>query len=169
MRSNQVVDMEQQAYIDRFCEPMQPPDSHAHKMDSDDDFERHFGNIEEIEHQVDLENLKQEEAELRAQKQAQKKEYMALVHAQQKQAWLRPQFHPKPNDAIYTSEDNDEQLHFQSNIKPLRMESPIMTGEPQIDGSNLSSLEAIPFRYGANHMLSRPTHDPVYAPKPREP
>jgi hypothetical protein len=29
-----------------------------------------FGDIEEIEHQVDLENLQQEEAHLRAQKQA---------------------------------------------------------------------------------------------------
>jgi hypothetical protein len=70
MRSNQVVDADQQANIDMFCEAMEAPDSHAHKLDSDDDFERHFGNIEEIEHQVDLENLKQEEAELRAQKQA---------------------------------------------------------------------------------------------------
>ena len=69
MRSRE-VELEQQAYIDRFCEVMGPPDTSHHKADTSDEFERHFGNIEEIEHQVDLENLQQEEAHLRAQKQA---------------------------------------------------------------------------------------------------
>ena len=49
---------------------MEPPGTHQHKVDSSDEFERHFGDIEEIEHQVDLENLQQEEANLRAQKKA---------------------------------------------------------------------------------------------------
>jgi len=49
---------------------MEPLGTHQHKVDSSDEFERHFGDIEEIEHQVDLENLQQEEANLRAQKQA---------------------------------------------------------------------------------------------------
>jgi len=49
---------------------MEPIGNHPHKIDSSDDFERHFSNIEEIEHQVDLENLQQEEAQLRAQKQS---------------------------------------------------------------------------------------------------
>lgn len=53
------TEQQQQEYIDRFCEVLDPPDSH---VQTDDDFERHFGNIEEIEHQVDLENLQQEEA-----------------------------------------------------------------------------------------------------------
>jgi len=64
------VELEQQAYIDRFCEVLEPPGTHQHKVDTSDEFERHFGDIEEIEHQVDLENLQQEEAYLRAQKQA---------------------------------------------------------------------------------------------------
>jgi hypothetical protein len=36
---------------------MDPPDTNQHKVDTSDEFERHFGDIEEIEHQVDLENL----------------------------------------------------------------------------------------------------------------
>ena len=51
------LEIDQQAYIDRFCEVMEPPDSHAHQNDTSDEFERQIGEIEEIEHKIDLENL----------------------------------------------------------------------------------------------------------------
>lgn len=51
------LEIDQQAYIDRFCEVMEPPDSHAHHNDTSDEFERQIGEIEEIEHKIDLENL----------------------------------------------------------------------------------------------------------------
>jgi hypothetical protein len=51
------LETEQQAYIDRFCEVMEPPDSHAHHNDTSDEFERQIGEIEEIEHKIDLKNL----------------------------------------------------------------------------------------------------------------
>lgn len=38
--SNKDTENEQKAYIDRFCEVMDPPDSHAHHADTSDEFER---------------------------------------------------------------------------------------------------------------------------------
>ena len=51
------LEIDQQAYIERFCEVMEPPDTHVHHNDTSDEFERQIGEIEEIEHKIDLENL----------------------------------------------------------------------------------------------------------------
>jgi hypothetical protein len=36
---------------------MEPPASNVHQNDTSDEFERQIGEIEEIEHKIDLENL----------------------------------------------------------------------------------------------------------------
>jgi hypothetical protein len=54
---NNDLETDQKAYIDRFCEVMEPPVSNVHQNDTSDEFERQIGEIEEIEHKIDLENL----------------------------------------------------------------------------------------------------------------